>query len=368
MPINEKEIRSELKKFSFPRLSGTEGEEKASDEIIKRIKNVNQEPMVQEFNYSSFYSDWYPKIFALTLFFVALFLFMKSYLVVVLFSLLILFLYVIKRRNVKINENLKSKNVYVKLNNNAKSNVILISHLDSKGESMTIRARIIFTWIFIFAFAFSILFHVLFLTLSNNVFGLFELILLFVLLYVSVSFLINLKNNKTCGSLDNASGIVCVLNALKYFSEKPLERFNLFFLFTGAAERGTRGIRYFYEKNHFFDGNNTFFINFETIGKQIYLFSKGMFKEKYKDYVNYFKENIDSFNKDLITKIVSIGRSSDGYFLMRKKINGMVFCDLKSFKYAHTEKDTIDKVSSKTLKNVCDAAIKFIERVDKDRY
>jgi putative aminopeptidase FrvX len=62
MSINENRIRNRIKNFSFPRLSGTEFEEKASKLAQEEIKNMGLEPQLQQFQFSTFYSRVYPKI------------------------------------------------------------------------------------------------------------------------------------------------------------------------------------------------------------------------------------------------------------------------------------------------------------------
>ncbi|MHA1467651.1 MAG: hypothetical protein ACTSP6_06175, partial [Promethearchaeota archaeon] len=60
--IDEKRIITNLEAFSFPRLSGTEGENKASNLALKKIRDLEIEPSTQEFTFSTFYSRVYQKI------------------------------------------------------------------------------------------------------------------------------------------------------------------------------------------------------------------------------------------------------------------------------------------------------------------
>ena len=60
--INEARIKQNLKKFSFPRLSGTPSEVKAFNEVKQEVENLNLDFELQRFTYSSFYSRIYPKI------------------------------------------------------------------------------------------------------------------------------------------------------------------------------------------------------------------------------------------------------------------------------------------------------------------
>ena len=104
---------------------------------------------------------------------------------------------------------------------------------------------------------------------------------------VAVFFIIlNSTNNKSPGALDNASGVACVLELLKYYSnqEHELKNYDLWFLFTGAEELGTMGIRHFYKSMMNFNKKKTFIINFDSIGKNVSYFSSSINKKKNKMY------------------------------------------------------------------------------------
>ena len=269
---------------------------------------------------------------------------------------------------------LNSQNIYIKLKNEIiteeKKTILFLSHIDSKGETISIAFRMFVTWLYLISFTISLIINVFKAFFLNFfIFNLYiiEMIVLSFNFIALILFLLNKKNNKSLGSLDNASGIACVLELLSYFSKNPLENTELLFAFTGAEECGTQGIRYFYKKIQNFDRNKIIFINFETIGKRIYVYSKGLFKQEYKAYFEYFNNNVDSLNLELKTFFASIGHKSDGHFLLKKNLSGMVFCDLKSFKYAHSLKDTIDKVDPSILRKICCLLITFLNKRDKER-
>ena len=60
--IEENRIKKNLKKFAFPRLSGTNFELKAFNKLKKEVESLNLNYEVQNFTFSSFYSRIYPKI------------------------------------------------------------------------------------------------------------------------------------------------------------------------------------------------------------------------------------------------------------------------------------------------------------------
>ena len=60
--IDEKRIITNLEAFSFPRLSGTEGENKAFNLALEKIRDLEIEPEIQKFTFSTFFSRVYQKI------------------------------------------------------------------------------------------------------------------------------------------------------------------------------------------------------------------------------------------------------------------------------------------------------------------
>ena len=60
--VEENRIKRNLKKFAFPRLSGTDHEFKAFNQVKQEVTKLNLDFEVQNFTFSSFYSRIYPKI------------------------------------------------------------------------------------------------------------------------------------------------------------------------------------------------------------------------------------------------------------------------------------------------------------------
>ncbi|TXT62531.1 MAG: Peptidase family M28 [Promethearchaeota archaeon] len=129
MSINENRIRNRIKNFSFPRLSGTEFEEKASKLAQEEIKNMGLEPQLQQFQFSTFYSRVYPKItFPLTFWLVLSFylrfepLFLLLNLLIISIIFLPFFILTRKPETIRFGKVLESKNVYVRIENKADQN------------------------------------------------------------------------------------------------------------------------------------------------------------------------------------------------------------------------------------------------------
>lgn len=382
--ISENRIRENLELFSFPRLVGTKGEKKALQLAIQKVEDLNLNPLIQDFIFSTFFGRTYPKI-AFSLGFTVLFLFylnfeafITSLLLVTVFVILgLLFILTRKPESIRLPKKFNSSNLYVKLDiqtkiSNSKINknklidkekyVIFLCHLDSKGQRFSIlaRVRIIRTWVF------SGLVLTIIIIFKNYIFSPFSL-LFYILgsfpsilnLISTILILLNTTNNESDGAIDNASGIACILELLTYFSnpESKLKHFNLLFVFTGVEECGTMGIRNFYYELTHIDKDQSIIFNFDAIAKNTYLFPGKEMTDQVQTIFNLFSKN----NKGLIIKRnpkkIYFGSHSDGYYLKKKNFHGIGFGDMESYEFIHSTHDTVDKVDIKILSRLCEMII-----------
>jgi hypothetical protein len=369
--IEEARIKKNLKKFAFPRLSGTEFELKAFNKIKKEVENLNLEFEIQRFKFSSFYSRIYLKIAFLSISLILLLSYLNIYMILssififILLGILIASIILTRKpERIQFITRLNSQNLLVKIKSissdikNINRNVLFVSHLDSKGQRFNVRTRIriIKLWItssFILiviiilkslvSMEFELIFYII---------GLFPLILNII---ASIIMLLNITDNSSAGAVDNASGITCNLELVNYyaFPENKLTNYNLWFLFTGAEECGTMGIRHFYNNLKNFDPYKSIIFNFESIANHVYLFPGGKEGEHAKDVANLLLNN----NRDLrinyfITKRV-FGTHSDGGFLGDRGLQGYGIGEVEAYDYMHTLNDTIDKVNTNILKKLC---------------
>ena len=384
--IDINDIRENLETFSFPRLSGTEHEVKAFKILKNRVDALKLKPVVQNFSFSTFYSRIYPKIASILMFWILLVLYLSFNEYFVLINILIIIilylpLFIITRKpeKIRIGKRMNSQNLYLKIPTNSeenfakKGNILIMSHIDSKGQRFTtiFRGKIFRFWIysFITSFVFLIL-RGLFFPELIILFYIFGAILLIINLISTIFVLLNTTNNKSQGALDDASGISCVLELLKYYqnSQSRLTNYTMWFIFTGAEESGTMGIRHLYNETlKDFDRFNTIALNFDSIGKNPIIFSSA--REDHPHYHLYkkFFENSQNFNAKLNAKrpFISIARS-DGSFLYHQGFRGMGFGDINAYKYLHSINDTLDKVDPLILKKLCLLIINFLEEIDKE--
>jgi len=369
--IEERRIKRNLKKFAFPRLSGTKFELEAFNKLKKEVEGLNLDFEVQNFTFSSFYSRIYPKLAFLSgsLIYITFSLIFHPIITPIILVILISILtssILLTRKPERIHfiKKLNSQNLLVKIKSKSDKGknkdriALFISHLDSKGQrfKIQIRIRIIKLWI-----ATSI---ILLITLPFNflIYIGFELIFYILVAFplvlnvlASILIVLNVTDNSSEGAVDNASGIVCNLELLNHYSipKNRLQNYNIWHLFTGAEECGTMGIRHFYNNLKNFDPEKSISFNFESIAKQVYLFPGG------KEGAN--AQNIDhlilnntrnlSINHYLTNRV--FGTHSDGGFLGKKGFQGYGIGEVEAYEYMHTPNDTLDKINTVILKKLC---------------
>ncbi len=394
--LDEVEFENILKKYSFPRLSGSEGELNSFKQLKKEILELGLIPSIQNFNFSTFYSRVYPKLaFFLIFCLISVFYFKLEGFVVLVVLILVLIsmdiLIVVTRAPEKITfgKVLPSQNLYVKTNNSEQLvnlvnsnrindftnkvgmfNILFFSHVDSKSQKLTISTRIINVKIWIFSLVccvILILLRDLFFIEIELIISLFGLAFLMLLAFSTVLTIINITHNKSNGAIDNASGMACVLNLLKYFSRTSnfSENINLWFVFTGAEECGTMGVRNFFNLIKDFDRKNTLIINFDAIGESVCAFHKSLSQQSSLN--RFFLNSIYSYNRNhkiiTVSKKRTIGAHSDGYFLKKKGYFGVGFGDLITYKFVHSNQDIIENVNAKLLKDLCELLIYSTEEI-----
>lgn len=372
--IEEKRIIENLETFSFPRLSGTDGERKAFKKVLEKINELKLKPEIQKFTFSTYFGRIYAKI-AFSLGFVLLLIlylniesiFFLATIIIILMIFLYLFLIARYPEKISFGKKLNSQNIFVKFSPKDKQdketdkNIFFMCHLDSKGQrfSILMRIRTIRIWVFSALAAFFII------ILKNYFITQFSLFLYIIgaiplVINLCATILINLNatNNLSDGAIDDASGIAIVLELLNYYSnpDNQFNSYNLWFFFTGAEECGTSGVRHLYNneiKN--LDRNTSIPINFDAIGKSVYMFPNKKLAKTNGKFLSSFIENSKDLNVKKNPKKIYFGSHSDGYFLKKKNFIGIGFGDMDSYKYIHSINDTTDKVNPNLLARLCNA-------------
>jgi len=383
--IDEKSIKNNLKDFSFPRLSGTRHEKKAFQMALKKVEELNLRPIIQEFEFSTFFARTYPKLVFLFGFLLLFFNFLNistpfiPIISIILLSLiLVLFILMRKPENVRFPKRLNSANLYVKLQSDQEKNtldsnnrkkIIFFCHLDSKGQRFSILARVraIRAWVF------SALTSCIIIILKNFIFPNFSLVFLilgsFSMLITTTStimILLNSTNNLSHGVIDNATGIACVFELLSHYLDSQLLNYDLWFVFTGCEECGTMGIRSFYRLIENFDRDSTIIINFDAIGKIVTMFEGKYKPEGVIKLYDMFLNNEKGLRFLTNPKKISFGTHSDGFYLKKKLFQGLEFGDINSYQYMHSIEDNLDKSDPKLLKILCEVIIDNLKKLDNE--
>ncbi len=379
--IDEERILTNIKEFSFPRLSGTAFEKKSFNIVKNKIEELNLVPIEQDFSFSIFYSRIYPKVALTVLSWFILVLFLNLNLVfnianlsIIFILILILILYTRSPENIKLGQEYHSQNLFVKILSQAKNegldyNIFLLSHLDSKGQAFSIKIRIQLYYVWIITFSLGLLITTInsfFLIEDCVVLIIFSIFILCFNFLATVILWINKTNNISKGAIDDASGISCVLELLNYYSKpkNTLKNCNLWFIFTGAEESGTMGVRNFYENIKDFDRDKSFIINFDSIAKNINLWDHGLLNNKYFKSFNYILENKEIMSLEKKTYRFYIGTYSDGLFLLNKRFKGLGNGDRSTYNYVHSKNDDLDKIDITVLKKLCQFYTILLNEVD----
>lgn len=378
--IDKARIEKNLKEFSFPRLSGTEFEKKCFNIMKQKIEDLNLIPLIQEFSFSTFYSRIYPKLSLTLLSWLLVVLFLNFHVIFTIVNLSLIFILIliliIFTRNpetIKVGREYHSQNLYVKLtsqskNSNSDYNIFLLSHLDSKGQAFSIKIRIQLYYIWIISFLltlFIILLNYFYLTEIFLLLYLFSILILSINCIASLLIWLNTTNNKSKGAIDNASGISCVLELLHYYSnpKNRLKNYDMWFVFTGAEESGTMGVRNFYKYMRDFDREKTFISNFDSIANRVNLWDHGLLTKKNIKSFDYIIQNKDIMNVEK-TRRIYISTYTDGLFLLNKGFQGLGSGDKSIYNYVHSVNDDVDKVNIKVLKKLCQFYTILLNEVD----
>ncbi len=264
--------------LSFPRLPGTEGEEKAKEIIINLLRNIGYTPEVEEFVFSLLPAECFLKFTQVIIGLLsasAILLFNSFRSSSFLIALILIFVIIKLTRWSVFIESLfdirffrrKSSNIFLKkVLRKEYPDIVFLAHYDSKSQTYPIVLRIILNLVGIFFVIFSImLIAVGFISgwrlpvTASFISATFSALPFILLIF-------NFTGNRSPGAVDNASGVAIVLELARTLREWKGGA-NLYFLLTGAEELGLAGaIRFIQKHKGDFVKEKTFFINFDGIG------------------------------------------------------------------------------------------------------
>ncbi|MHA1472770.1 MAG: M28 family metallopeptidase, partial [Promethearchaeota archaeon] len=284
--------KNHVKALAYPRQPSSTGETKAAIYIKNEMGQENIECTTEYFAF----------IGAKRIFMRMTYIILFTYLIIFRMLLILVAYFCIKYvfprfRNYSLVGKEESKNVIAKIKsaknqeknrelNQEKNPVVIVSaHYDSFSANLPYGIQ----KVFFFMFRIIIIPYTIFALLIANIVFFYEgtreavqimIIFTFVeFIMTAIIFLLIYDNNRSKGSIDNASGVAILIELSKLIKKKPLENYDVIFLWTSAEEWGLKGSKAFCKKHRTFlknkyDLNRSFNINVDMVGSYIGLETK----------------------------------------------------------------------------------------------
>ena len=408
LPFNKDRIYDYVKYFSFPRLSGTEGEQKAVNLTVHAFKDIgfkDNQIEQENFEFSDFYSTTLIQLIMIMNLTFYLILVLMSYIYPIITILAIGAMAIIVLLIVRglqhpetgfwgeyFGRTYSSTNVIAKIpakekHENKAGNIVISAHLDSKSQTFKTAWRIVLYRVWLFSGIFLGVFYLIFIFSSLATFSLgnFPLFLqVCIWISASVASFANIllmfltTHNKSPGALDNASGMAIVFELSSYFVNHPLNNNNIWFCQFSAEELGTMGSRVFVNnrEDQFVKGK-IFQINFDMVSsarhkqkKNVveYLESFGVLPRKKISPVlgKYFDQAAVEENLEFRGFHLSTGAHLDSVPFHLRNYDAIDITTRAAAKFTHNKVDTPDKVDPQKLLEACIIALRAILMLEKD--
>ena len=382
-----------VKSLAFGRKAGTSGEYIAMDYIRDTLKEENMKTELDPFLWVSIWGLYI--LFFIVVILIMLFIILVSFFTIAGrafgFILIIICLYFFKYYIVSISIYKKIDETQPFQKNNVSHNIItrikaktdmmekpvVIFCANYDSISINYSERFINSIILIFFAYVSIYFPLSSAIEVPFVFKLFSCILLFSLL---TFFLTVRSNNKSMGSVDNASGTAILIELSKIFHNNPLNNTDLIFLWTGAEEMGIFGSKTYCYRNFKsldknYNLNKSYLINIDMVGSYIGLIDKvGIFKKTKlnKSLNNILEETAREKEIPLRKETKPITFSSDHstfqHFAgkLKRELQICWFQSKNDSKFIHNSKDTPEKCLSENLNGCIDMCYHTLKKLDTD--
>jgi hypothetical protein len=285
--FNREQALKYVKAMTFPRKTGSEGEQRAAETIVRFLKESGYE--VREEAFFIRFPPWLwmksPSLFFLFSLFIAWLSFEKLPLLALLFSSAFLlgiggwekaWIHFGERA---VSEDLtcgmRSKNILASIpGGQGKNSFFLMAHYDSKSQSLNLYLRASLFLLGCMAgavFSLWIWIHVIPIWMGENRFSIPAVIqgCFFLAAGVNLLLLSSKMRNKSDGALDNASGVGVLLEVARSLMQQRPKSGVPMFLFTGAEELGLLGSLMFRKRyGKEIVRSKGFFINIDGVGQK----------------------------------------------------------------------------------------------------
>jgi hypothetical protein len=297
--FNGKEAFGHAVKLSFPRYADSRGEEEALNYIKENLQKTGWKLREEEFFIPLTPTPLFRLILSGILFIVIFFGFFAPslpFLASAFYFLSFLFLlfsfrvwlslihsdFYHRKKGSK-----KSKNLiaFQEKKDLKKKKVFLVAHHDSKSQSLSLPFRAIIT---LFLSVSLILSAFLCFLYGLKSYGLLEIERFYFYLNISnilsvctlLLLIVNRTENKSPGSMDNASGVGVLLELGQILIKHPLKNLDIHLLFTGAEEEGLIGASAFIKNNEIELNKEDIFLNIDSVSDKKVFVSLNRKKEK----------------------------------------------------------------------------------------
>ena len=385
--LNEENAYRITEKLAFPRLIGSEGEEKAIQIIVDEFEKAGVNPIHRDEFKTSFYTwiiiryMFFPIGICLVL--LALSFYINKWLSL---GVLIINFYIAKKvlslttdceihNSKNENRNYETENIYCSIESkNSKAKVVFMAHWDTKSQIFPTHIRIL---IFIIT-AFGILtmlatFLILIIVgliipfnypILNNI--LFSICV--VLAIIGNLNYFNKTGNKSPGAYDNAAAVGTIIELAKFYRNNPKDNLDLTFLCTSSEELNLGGAKDFIQKyKNTFDKSSTYFINLDLIGGNemirlitSYGIPRKVSSQKLK---NLFFRSAQELKINIKDIYVPTGAWSDYMPIVQEGFEACWISSQPGLKCVHTKKDNMNLVSKEGIKNVlllCEDVVNYL--------
>jgi len=391
MQFDENNAYEIIKRISFPRLVGSDGERKARNVISEELNKAGYDSIKREKFETGFYNlNFIRHLFLFTGILIVLLgiLFYLNHLTTILLIFLMIIMiikcHIISSSNeIKLSRNkfkrYETENIYVNLRSkNSKAKVILLGHYDSKGQTFSISLRKILFSTAIFGIIITMIIYIIFFSIkiffNYNAFE-FSLILLIVCITVGLITIINFfnkTNNISNGASDNGSSVGILIELARYFKKNPINNLDIIFLFPSSEEINLGGSKIFLDthKNEL-DKADTYFINYDVIGTNgnLSLITNYGYPKKKVSSIKLktlFFSAANELDIDIKNICSPFGIWSDYLSIVNHGFEACWLSSLTAFKKVHTLRDNIDLISKEAIKNILNLSVNAIKKLDKN--
>ena len=294
-----------VKQIAIPRRTGTSGEKKIRGIILddwKSLKEKDGKSGIEIVEHKFSYPQSAPEVIkGIFIFAFVMLLFLNSHfilsantiplpLISYIFPLLILFAltagtrwngFIEKFYRYKEKNMVETANIIASLDAKADKTVVFTAHYDSKSQNIDILTRIIMSGFCAVSSGIIALYSLYYLLILKNLsltmpmlshLRILQINLTFMILTWGVTLILIIlffsgSSNESEGAMDNASGVVVLMELVRYFYKNPPKNVNLEFIATAAEEEGLIGmVKKLDEDNNKYQKGKVCFVNMDCVG------------------------------------------------------------------------------------------------------